>query len=53
MMLRITCVIQQIMIWRFTEPNAYEKFEEYFKQVEVKQSDDISGEVEDEKNVDD
>ena len=35
-----------------TEPNAYEKFDEYVKQVELKQSDDISGEVEDEKNVD-
>ena len=35
-----------------TEPNAYENFEKYVKQVEVKQSDDISGEVEDEKNVD-
>ena len=29
-----------------------EQYEEYVKQVEVKQSDDISGEVEDEKNVD-
>ena len=35
-----------------TEPNAYEKFEEYVKQVELKQSDDISGKVEVEKNVD-
>jgi hypothetical protein len=32
-----------------TEP--YEQYEEYVKEVEVKQSDDISGEVEDEKNV--
>ena len=35
-----------------TEPNVYEQYEEYVKQVEVKQSDDISAEVEDEKNVD-
>ena len=36
-----------------TEPNEpNEQYEEYVKQVEVKQSDDISGEVEDEKNVD-
>ena len=35
-----------------TEPNAYEQYEEYVKQVEVKQSDDISAEVDDEKNVD-
>ena len=35
-----------------TEPNVYEQYEEYAKQVEVKQSDDISAEVEDEKNVD-
>ena len=34
------------------EPNVYEQYEEYVKQVEVKQSDDISAEVEDEKNVD-
>ena len=34
-----------------TEPNAYEKFDEYIKQVELKLSDDISDEVEDEKNV--
>ena len=33
-----------------TEPNAYEKWEEYVKQVEGKQSDDIF--AEDEKNVD-
>jgi hypothetical protein len=35
-----------------TEPNVYEQYEEYVTQVEVKQSDDISAEVEDEKNVD-
>jgi hypothetical protein len=35
-----------------TEPNVYEQFEEYVKQVEVKQSDDISAEVDYEKNVD-
>ena len=35
-----------------TEPNTDEKFEEYVKEVEVKQSNDISGDVEDEKNVD-
>ena len=34
-----------------TEPNALEKFHETAKQVELKQSDDISGEVEDVKNV--
>ena len=34
-----------------TEPNVYEQYEEYVTQVEVKQSDDISAEVEDEKNV--
>jgi hypothetical protein len=34
-----------------TEPNVYEQYEEYVKQVEVKQSDDISAEVDDEKNV--
>jgi hypothetical protein len=35
-----------------TESNVYEQYEEYVKQVEVKQSDDISGEVDDEKNLD-
>ena len=35
-----------------TEPNVYDQYEEYVKQVEVKQSDDISAEVDDEKNVD-
>jgi hypothetical protein len=35
-----------------TEPNVYEQYEEYVKQVEVEQSDDISAEVDDEKNVD-
>ena len=30
-----------------TEPNVYDQFEEYVKQVEVKQSDDISVEVDD------
>ena len=35
-----------------TEPNVYEQYEEYVKQVEVKQSNDISAEVDDEKNVD-
>ena len=34
-----------------TEPNIYEQYEEYVRQVAVKQSDDISAEVEDEKNV--
>ena len=34
-----------------TEPNVYDQYEEYVKQVEVKQSDDISAEVDDEKNV--
>jgi hypothetical protein len=34
------------------EPNVYEQYEEYVKQEEVKQSDDISAEVEDENNVD-
>jgi hypothetical protein len=34
-----------------TERNVYEQYEEYVKQVEVKQSDDISAEVEDEMNV--
>ena len=35
-----------------TEPNVYDQYEEYVKQVEVKQSDDISAEVDDEKNID-
>ena len=35
-----------------TEPNVYDQYEEYVKQVEVKQSNDISAEVDDEKNVD-
>ena len=35
-----------------TEPIVYEQNEEYVKQVEMKQSEDISAEVEDEKNVD-
>jgi hypothetical protein len=35
-----------------TEPNVYEKHDEYVKQVEVKQSDDISAKVDDENNVD-
>ena len=34
------------------EPNVYEQYEEFVKQVEVKQSVAISAEVEDEKNVD-
>ena len=34
-----------------TEPNVNDQYEEYVKQVEVKQSDDISNEVDDEKNV--
>jgi hypothetical protein len=34
------------------EPNVYEQYEEYVKQVEVKESDDISAEVDDVKNVD-
>ena len=33
-----------------TEPNVYDQYEEYVK-VEVKQSDDISAEVDEEKNV--
>ena len=33
------------------EPNVYEQYEEYVKQVEVKQSDDTSAEVDDENNV--
>ena len=32
-------------------PNVYEQYEKYVKQVEVKQSDAISAEVDDEKNV--
>ena len=35
-----------------TEPNINEKYEEYVKQVEGKQSNDISAEVDDENNVD-
>ena len=35
-----------------TEPNVYDQYKEYVKQEEVKQSDDISAEVDDEKNVD-
>jgi hypothetical protein len=35
-----------------TEPNVYDQYEMYVKQVEVKQSNDISAEVDDEKNVD-
>ena len=35
-----------------TECNVYEQHEEYVKQVEVKQSDDASAEVDNEKNVD-
>ena len=35
-----------------TERNVYEQHEEYVKQVEVKQSDDASAEVDNEKNVD-
>ena len=35
-----------------TDPNVYDQYEEYVKQVEVKQSDDISAEVDDEKNID-
>ena len=35
-----------------TEPNVYDQYEEYVKQVEVKQSDDISAKVDDEKNID-
>jgi hypothetical protein len=35
-----------------TEPNVYDQYEEYVKQVEVKQSNDISADVDDEKNVD-
>ena len=34
-----------------TEPNLYEQYEEYVKQVEVKQSEDISAEVEKNVNV--
>ena len=35
-----------------TEPNVYDQYKEYVKQVEVKQLDDISAEVEGEKNAD-
>ena len=35
-----------------TEPNVYEQYEEYVTHVELQHSDDISAEVEDEKNVD-
>ena len=35
-----------------TETNVYEQYEEYVTQLEVKQSDDISAEVDDEKNFD-
>ena len=35
-----------------TEPNFDGQYDEYFKRVKVKQIDDISAEVEDEKNVD-
>jgi hypothetical protein len=34
-----------------TEPNVYEQYAQYVKQVEVKQSEDISAEVDDERNV--
>ena len=34
------------------EPTTYEEYEEYVKPVEVKQSNDISAEVEDDNNVD-
>ena len=34
------------------EPTNYEEYEEYVKPVEVKQSNDISAEVEDENDVD-
>jgi hypothetical protein len=32
--------------------SCYYQYEEYVKQVDVKQSDDISAEIDDEKNVD-
>ena len=35
-----------------TEPNVYEQYEEYVKEVAVNKSDDKSAEVEDEKNMD-
>ena len=35
-----------------TEPNVYKQYGEYVKQVDIKRPDDISAEVEDEKNVD-
>ena len=35
-----------------TEPNVYDQYEEYVKQVEVKPLDDTSAEVEAEKNTD-
>ena len=35
-----------------TEPNVYKQYWEYVKQVDIKRADDISAEVEDEKNVD-
>jgi hypothetical protein len=44
-------VIQLRVIWKL-RLNVYEQYEEYVKQVEVKQSDDASAEVDDEKNVD-
>jgi hypothetical protein len=34
-----------------TEPNVYEQYAEYVKQVDVKQSDDISAEGEDEMDL--
>ena len=35
-----------------TEPNVDGQYDEYVKHVKVKQMDDISAEVEDEKNID-
>jgi hypothetical protein len=35
-----------------TEPNVYEKYEEFVKQVEVKQLDDLYAKVDHEQNVD-
>ena len=40
------------MIWNWDESNVGAQYGEYVKQVEVKQMDDISDEVEDEKHAD-
>ena len=43
--------IDAIMTWKF-RPNVDGQYDEYVKHVKVKQMDDISAEVEDEKNID-